>query len=216
MSRHQHVMYASRDAVKQVYSELYGDVNEISVQQGSYSDTTVRGKIGALFADLDIGTSSGVNKSQIKKINFDDEFRQAKKLANEVLQDEEIPLISNVSRDDISLQQIYRFSAEVLTKPVESELDDQKYIDVIGKEGEIKYRGKTSVENWGSRSHLVQSIEAAKRGEPYPYQGLMWPISLRERHPEYDVYDARYLLICGPEQELRAKWHDRKHLQKEI
>ena len=215
MRNHRHVMYASTEAVKQVYSELYGEIDELSVETSSHMSTSVRGKIRALLADFDIGAESGVGKSEIKKINFDDDLRQAKALANNILQDESIPLISEVSQEEISQNQIYRFSAEVLTKPVDSDLDDKRYIEVIGKEGGIKYRGKTSLENWGSRSHLVQSIDAAERGDTYPYQGLMRPISLRKQHPEYNEYDVRYLLICGPEQELREKWYDRKHLEKE-
>lgn len=135
---------------------------------------------------------------------------KAKRLANEILTDSEIPWISELKQDGQSMDQIYRFSCEVLTEPFESELDGETYIEVIGKSGEVKFRGDTSTENWGSRSHIIQSVRASRVGETYPYQGLVWPNTKTGESESGEEYDVRFLLICGPKRELMHHWFDRR------
>ncbi|NHN58360.1 MULTISPECIES: hypothetical protein [Halorussus] len=208
MTDYQHVMYASKSAVKQAYSELYGDVEQIEIERGSRVMGSVRGKLGSFFSFISSTVSGEVTKSEIHSINFDDDMLKAKKLANEILSDEEIPSLSEVSEEGLDLSQLYRFSCEVSTKPFESDVDGETYIEVAGQIGDVKFRGETSTDNWGSRSHVIQSVRAAKYGETYPYQGLLWPIQ-RTGHSEHaEEYDVQFLLICSPERELRDRWYN--------
>jgi hypothetical protein len=202
-------MYASRSSVEQVYSELYGDVDEIAIEEGSSVSGTAEGKLGAFMSTISGGFSGELTKNEIKSINFDDEFLKAKRLANEILSDDSIPHIGQLRNESAKLNQLYRFSCEVMTKPFESEIDNQTYIKVAGVQDDIRFRGDTSFENWGGRSHLVQSVRASKRGETYPYQGLMWPLSVTESESEMMCYDVDFLLICGPERELQEAWFDK-------
>lgn len=209
MAHYQHVMYASKSTVEQVYSELYGEVDQVEIERGSRATGSVRGKLRSFFSMI-AGTFSGeLSKSEIHSINFDDEMLKAKKIANNLLSSEEIRSISEVTEGEIELNQLYRFSCEVTTKPFEGEIDGETYIEVKGEKNGIIFRGDTSPENWGSRSHIIQSVRAAGRGETYPYQGLMWPICENTESESRTEYDVKFLLICGPKTKLRDQWYDR-------
>lgn len=209
MADHQHVMYASKSGVEQVYSELYGDVDQVEIERESRVMGSVRGKLGTFFSFITSAFSGELTKSEIHSINFDDDMLKAKRLANEILSDEEIPSISDVGEGGLELRQIYRFSCEVSTKPFESDVDGETYIEVSGEVDGVRFRGETSTDNWGSRSHIIQSVRAAKYGETYPYQGLLWPIRETDYSDNHVKYDVQFLLICGPERELRDRWYDR-------
>lgn len=204
-------MYASKSAVEQMYSELYGDVDHVEIEQGSNISGSVDGKIGTFFSMLSSRFSGKITKSEIHSINFDDEMLKAKRLANEILSNSEIPWVSELKQDGQKIDQLYRFSCEVLTEPFESELDGETYIEVVGESGGVQFRGDTSTENWGSRSHIIQSVRASKRGETYPYQGLVWPIAKTSEPQSENKYDVKFLLICGPKRELMDHWYGGKN-----
>jgi len=207
MVEYQHVMYASKGTVEQVYSELYGDVDELRIESGSSLSGTAAGKLGKLWATISGEFSGELTESEIKKINFDDDMRKAKKLANSLMTTDDIPMLSDLSKKELDIDQLYKFSCEVMTIPFESELDGENYIKVSGTVNGIKFEGDTSVDNWGRRSHIIQSVRAAKRDESYPYQGLMWPIKKKNDEGSKSSYDVNYVLICGPERELRKEWY---------
>lgn len=210
MVEYQHVMYASKGAVEQVYSELYGDVDELLIESGSSVTGTAKGKLGKFLATISGEFSGELTESEIKKINFDDDMRKAKKLANSLLSSDDIPDIADVSENNLELNQLYRFSCEVMTERFESELDGETYIEVSGEQNGIQFKGDTSVDNWGIRSHIIQSVRASERNELYPYQGLMWPLA-ETSEGEYPIsYDVNYILICGPERELRMEWYEKR------
>ena len=209
MTNHQHVMYASKGAVEQVYSELYGDVDYLTVEEGSKVSGSIGGKIGEFLSKIKGEFNGELTKSEIKSINFDDEMFKAKKLANEILDDDSIPDIFRIPDGDLDLDQLYRFSCEIETNPFESEIDNQTYIKVTGEADGVTFRGDTSLGNWGLRSHIIQSVRAARRGDTYPYQGVMWPLSKTQEDDSSVVVDVDFLIICGPERELRDAWHDR-------
>lgn len=204
MAEYQHVMYTSKSVVEQVYSELYGDVDRVEIEQGSRLSGSVRGKLGSFLSMISGSFSGEVTESEIHTINYDDDMRQAKKLANSILTDESVPTVSDLGHKGVNQNQLFRFSCEVSTVPFESEIDGDTYIEVSGETGGVTFRGETSTENWGTRSHIIQSVRAAKRGEEYPYQGLLWPIS-EVSDCEYDV---KFVIICGPEVDLRDEWFD--------
>ncbi|MEA1931943.1 MAG: hypothetical protein U9O06_10390 [Euryarchaeota archaeon] len=212
MADYRHVMYTSKSAVELMYSELFGNVDQVEIEQGSNISGSVGGKIGTFISMLSSRFSGKITRNEIHSINFDDEMWKAKRLANEILTDSGIPCISELKQDGQSMDQLYRFSCEVLTKPFESELDGETYIEVVGKSGGVEFRGDTSTENWGSRSHIIQSVRASRRGETYPYQGLVWPIAKTGESKSGKEYDVKFLLICGPKRELRDHWFDRKNV----
>lgn len=212
MARYQHVMYASKSTVEQVYSELYGEVDHVEVERGSRVSGSVKGKLGSFFSMIASTFSGELSRSEIHSINFDDEMRKAKKIANNLLLDKEIRRISEVNDGNLELNQLYRFSCEVTTQPFESEIDGETYIEVVGEQNGIRFRGDTSTENWGSRSHIIQSVRAAGRGETYPYQGLIWPRYENSESDTLTEYDVKFLLICGPKTELMDHWYDRTTL----
>jgi len=209
MADHQLVMYTSKGTVGQVYSELFGEVDQVEIEQGSRVSGSVSGKLGTFLSMIQSTFSGEITKSEIHSINYDDDMFKAKKLANEILSDKEVPDISEISGKELDSNQLYRFSCEVLTEPFESEIDNENYIEVSGEANEIRFRGDTSTDNWGVRSHIVQSVRAARRGDTYPYQGLMLPISKTDEGENFVEYDVKFLLICGPEVELRDQWFER-------
>lgn len=208
MGEYQHVMYTSKSTVEQVYSELYGDVDRVEIERGSRATGSVGGKLGTFFSMISGAFSGEITESEIHSINYDDDMFKAKKLANDLLSDDEIPRISDTDRTELDPAQLYRFSCEVSTKPFESDVHGQNYIEVTGQVNGVKFRGDTSTDNWGNRSHIIQSVRAADRGETYPYQGLMWPISKKDGSETPVEYDMKYVIICGPERELRERWYD--------
>jgi len=212
MGEHRHVMYASKSAVEQVYSELFGDHDRVEVENGSRVGGSVGAKLGSLFSLIDTRVDGEINKNEIHRINFDEDMRKAKRLANEVLSDEQVPRLSQLPQEEVDTNQIFRFSCEVSTKPFESEIDGENYIEVSGRTGNVEFRGDTSTENWGSRSHIIQSVRAAKRGDTYPYQGLAWPQTKTGESESTVAYDVKFLLICGPKQELMDRWYDRSQV----
>jgi hypothetical protein len=211
MGRYQHVMYVSKRNVRQVYSELFGDVDEITVEKGANVQGGIQAKLGQFLAKISSNFSSEVSHSEIRSINFDDDLRKAKRIANRLLSDDQIPYFTETDAEDVDSSRLYRFSCEVETRPRKGEIDDEKYIRISRQDGEIRFRGDTSTENWGTRSHIIQSVEAAKRGDTYPYQGLLWPLSLTEETEDYALFDVNFVLICGPERDLRDEWHDKRY-----
>lgn len=209
MGDHRHVMYASKSAVEQVYSELFGDFDRVEVQKGSRVRGSVGAKIDSFFAMIRSRFDGEMTRDEIHTINYDQDMRKAKRLANEVLSDEEVPRLSQLTQEGVDANQIFRFSCEVSTKPFESELDGENYIEVSGRTGNVEFRGDTSTDNWGSRSHIIQSVRAAKRGETYPYQGLAWPQAKTGEPGSTVAYDVKFMLICGPKKELMDRWYDR-------
>lgn len=205
-------MYASRGSVEQVYSELFGDLSEVVVEDTSSVLGTVDGKLGQFLAVIRGEFSGEITESEIKSINFDEEMLKAKRLANEILSDNDIPRISDVTDGSLETNRLYRFSGEVSTKPFESEVDGETYIEVSGEMGGVRFRGDTSLDNWGLRSHIIQSVRAAKRGDVYPYQGLIWPLTKTGNADETVEYDVDFVIICGPERTLREDWYDRRTL----
>ena len=204
-------MYVSKRNVRQVYSELFGDVDEVTVEKGANVQGGIQGKLGEFLAKISSRFSGEISHSEIRSINFDDDLMKAKRIANRLLSDEQIPYLTETDADNVDSSQLYRFSCEVETRPREGEINGENYIRINHRDGKIRFRGDTSTENWGTRSHIIQSLNAAKRGDTYPYQGLLWPISLTEESEDYALFDVNFVLICGPERELRDEWHDTRY-----
>lgn len=213
MSQYRHIMYASASHIRQIFSEKYGDVSQIDLESTEEVSSTIEGKLGALVTSISGDLSGGISQSEIKKINFDDEMFQTKKVVNDLLEDEEIPPVSKLNAQDGAPTGLYRFSSEVVLKPVESGFDDENYIEVAGYEGDVKFRGITSLDNWGSRSNLLTAMRA---DTTYPFQGVLTPVARNHRGIETEEFDVQFLFICAPESESLQRWYNRTELEKEL
>lgn len=206
-------MYASASHISQIYSEKYGDVSQINVESTEELSSTIEGKLGALVTSFSGDLSGGISESEIKKINFDDELFQTKKVVNDLLNDEDLPPVANLYEQDEVPTGLYRFSSEVVLKPVESEFDDGNYIEVAGFEGDVKFRGVTSLDNWGSRSNLLTAMRA---DTTYPFQGVLTPVARKHRGIEKEEFDVQFLFICAPESKALQTWYNRVDLEDEL
>lgn len=213
MTEYNHILYASDSHIRQIFSEMYGDVSELSLESAEQLSSSVEGKLSALIGSLNGNLSGGISESEIRKINFDDELFQTKKVVNDLLYDENIPTVGKLRDADNGPTGLYRFSGEVVLKPVESEFDDEKYIEITGFEESVKYRGTTSLSNWGSRSNLLTAMRA---DDTYPFQGVLTPVSREFRGVEHDEYSVQYLFICAPDSDSLNQWYNRQNLKKEL
>ncbi|WP_435358459.1 hypothetical protein [Haloarchaeobius sp. DFWS5] len=213
MTEYEHIMYASDSHISQLFSEHFGDVSQIEVESTEEISSTVEGKLGALVASLNGDVSGGVSTSEIKKMNFDDDLFQIKAVVNELVQDDSIPQVSELGNLSGNLNSLYRFSSEVILTPAESPIDDENYVEVTGFEGDVKFRGITSLENWGSRSHL---LNAKRADDTYPFQGVFTPISVDRQVLDTVELTVQFLFICAPDKEARNRWFNRQNLKKEL
>lgn len=156
--------------------------------------------------------SEGLSRSEIQSINFDDDSVRIRKVVDDLIRSDEIPPVSELFESRYAPNSLYRFSCPVLLNPTKGEFDDQKYLKVIGIEENVRFEGNTSLENWGSRSHLLTAMEV---DEPYPFQGVLTPVAKIHEMPDIVEYAVQFLFICGPTDEQRQRWHNRRALIKE-
>ena len=216
MSRYDHLLYASSSQIKQAFYDRYGHVSEIDLESSEELSTTVSGRLGALVASLRGDLSGGISKSSIKKINFDDELFQAKKVINDLLEEDQIPRVSELYRSGDEWNDLYRFSTSTILHPDSGEFDDEKnLVEVYGAEGNVTFHGTTSLDNWGSRSNVLQAIRASRDNDTYPLQGVLTPVSREFGGIEEEVYRVQYLFICAPDKESMAEWNKRQRVKRE-
>ena len=211
MVEYDHVMYASISHVNQLFSKKYGNISQLDLETTEETSSTVEGKLRTLVR-FGKETTEGSSESQIKSINFDDDLLQIKKLVNELLESEDIPPVSELFDGEQSPNGLYRFSCPILLNLTEGRLDDRKYLEVNGIQGNVRFEGNTSLENWGSRSHLLTAMEV---NEPYPFQGVLTPVARNHEMPDEVEYSVQFLFICAPDDEQRQRWHNRQQLIRE-
>lgn len=216
MSRYNHLLYASSSQIKQTFYDRYGHISEVDLESTEELSTTVSGKLGTLVATLRGDLSGGISKSSIKKINFDDELFQAKQVINDLLDEDDIPRVSELYQDDGEWHDLYRFSVPTILDPDSGEFDDDKqFVEVYGVEGDVTFHGTTSLDNWGSRSNVLQAIRASRDNDTYPLQGILTPVSREFSGIEEEVYRVQFLFICAPDKEAMAEWNQRQRLKRE-
>jgi hypothetical protein len=206
-------MYASESHIRQIFTEKYGSVSQIDLESTEEISSSVEGKLGALVASLNADISGGVSESEIKKINFDDDLFQTKKVVNNLLTDSEIPPVGDLDGQSGTPTGLYRFSSEVALKPIDSGFDDENYIEVTGFEGDVKFRGVTSLDNWGSRSNLLTAMRA---DTTYPFQGVLTPVARQHSGLEKEEFEVQFLFICAPNSESLQRWYNMVDLEREL
>jgi len=209
MTKYEHLMYASPSRIQQIYAERYGDVSQVQRETSKGQTSTVGGRLGALIGSLRGETSETTTKRQIKQINFDDEHLQTKRVVNNLVSDADIPSVTELYDTKGNPAELYRFSSEVTLTPAEGEFEDRNYLEVAGYEGRVKFRGMTSMENWGSRSNILTAMQA---NDTYPFQGVLSPVSLDYTDPTMEEYAVHFLFICAPDSDELQAWRNRKSL----
>lgn len=211
MENYDHVMYASISHINQLFSQKYGDISQLDLETTEEVSSTFEGKLRTLVS-FGGELSEGISRSEIESINFDDDLFQIKKIVNELLESDDIPSVSELFENGYAPNSLYRFSCPVLLNPTKGEIDDRKYLKVTGIEENVRFEGNTSLENWGSRSHLLTAMEV---DEPYPFQGILTPVARGREMPNEVKYSVQFLFICAPNNEQRHRWHNRQALIQE-
>lgn len=120
-------------------------------------------------------------------------YLKRKELAGRFISKKRVPNISNVSKNEVKLGQLYRFSCEVQSRPLNRGVNE--LIEVAGGTNGIKFRGDTLKSNWTLSNPLIQSAYTTKRDKSYTYQGLIRPKSKIEEKEGYIEYRVDFLLI---------------------
>jgi hypothetical protein len=192
---------------------MFGDVTEVKLQSGEKVSSSVEGRLSTLIAAIRGKLDGEVSSEKIHTLNFDEDMKRAKKVANELLHDESISSVESLYHENESQSSIYRFSSDVAVERVDPEIDDNKYVGITGFEGKVRFHGNTSMDNWGSRSSLITALGA---DVPYPFQGLVSPLSLESNQIEHQEYSVQFLLICNPTKESREDWYNRQNIRQEL
>lgn len=213
---YRHILYYSPSHIKQLFVDRIGETTQVMKEE----ETRTSKK---LMAGLKVFLNSGVEgqkqnrKNVIKSVNHSEEHIQTKKVVNDLLQDESIPRIKDLDLDNIS--PLYRFSCECQFLSAENEMTDSKMVEVVGKEGDFKFRGITSLENWSSLSDTLYAVE---HEIPYPLDGIVQLKDINDKMIREDVDDERvleradcdvnFVFISQSDQDEVQKWWNRRDL----
>ncbi|WP_411967121.1 hypothetical protein [Haloferax sp. YSSS75] len=214
--QYRHILYYSPSHIEQLFVDRIGEETEVVEE----TETRFSQRLVAGLNVLINGSVEGkhqTRKSVMKSVNQSKEHIQTKKVVNDLLQDETIPRIKEIDLDDIS--PLYRFSCECQTLPREKdEYSDSKLLEVVGKEGDIKFRGITSLENWSSLSDTLMSV---RNDIPYPLNGIVQLRDVNEQmvrevesgwELERADCDVNFVFICQPDRDEVQKWWNRRDL----
>src|SRR6056297_1181498 len=214
MSRYRHVMYISGSHLEQVFHERYERDIPIGTGSGVGVSPEIEGKLGALVGSLREHFASDVDRDGIKEINFDDELFQTKRVINDVLDDEGIPSVTELHGSNGNWEGMYRFSSEVLLQPYDGRFEDgKKFIKVTGIEDDVKFQGVTSLDNWSSRTNVLNALGT---DGTYPFEGVLTPVEEESNGIEQEEYSVQFLFIRAPDKEAQRRWSERQQLKKEL
>lgn len=213
---YRHILYYSPSHIEQLFIDRIGEVTQVTREEETQ-------KSRKLMAELKIFLKGGVEsrqqdrKSVMKSVNQSEEHIQTKKVVNDLVEDESIPRIKNLDIDNIS--PLYRFSCECQVLPAENELGDSKMVEVVGKEGDFKFRGITSLKNWSS---LSDTLFAVKNEIPYPLDGIVQLKDINDQVRSEDENggwvleqadcDVNFVFISQSDPDEVQKWWNRRDL----
>lgn len=156
-------------------------------------------------------------KNVMKSVNQSEEHIQTKKVVNDLLQDESIPRIKDLDLENIS--PLYRFSCECQFLSAVNEMGDSKMVEVVGKEGNFKFRGITSLVNWSSLSDTLYAVE---NEIPYPLDGIVQLKDVNDKMVREDEdggwalehadCDVNFVFISQSDPDEVQKWWNRRDL----
>ncbi len=109
-------------------------------------------------------------------------------------------------------------TVRVLPKDSE-EAEDATFVEIVGKEGDIEFRGSTSLDNWSSLSDTLMMTESEL---PFPLNGIIQVQDIRDQiiteeldgsHSlEQATCLVNFVFVCQPEQEEFQQWMNRRSL----
>lgn len=198
-----HILYASPSHIRQLFSERFEDVSEVSIEDKEGISYSVAGALKLLLGSLTAKVTKEETLGRIHTINFDDEFRQTKKVAFDLLSDESIPSISRLYDSD-KLSPLYRFSTGLaVSEATEERLGEGTFLKLEGTEGRVAFEGYTSLDNWGSRSDL---LIAKKAEDPFPFEGFIVPAAKVKSDGNRETYKVKFLVIFSADNKTTKIW----------
>lgn len=213
---YQHILYYSPSHIQQLF---FDRINESSkVIEEEEKSRSLRAGLSA-FLPGNIGSEKQSRENKIREINHSEEHIQAKRVVNDLLEDDSIPRIKELDLDNV--QSLYRFSCECQLFPVEDGPDDSNLVEVIGREGDFSIEGITSLDNWSS---LSDTLYAVRNDIPYPLEGIIQLRDLenqviRKERPREIIDQAdckvNFVFICQSGRDEVQKWMNRRMLMDE-
>jgi len=212
---YRHILYYSPSHIQQLFFDRIDENTKITEQKESWS--TLKAGLSA-FLPGSLGGEMGNREKVMESVNQSEEYIQTKRVVNHLVEDENIPRIKDLDIDEVS--SLYRFSCDCQVLPKDSETaEDATFVEVVGKEGDIEFRGTTSLDNWSSLSDTLMMTQ----GElPFPLNGIIQVQDIRDQHIIEEVDGSHFLeqatclvnfiFVCQPEQEEFQQWMNRRSL----
>jgi len=215
MQRNQYrdLLYYSPSDIQQ---SIFDDDPDLLVT-GTPGEGTLHSHLSIL---LPASTRGDQSRSDIlRKVNRKTKYVATKKAVNNMLDEQSIPRIKEVSANEAT--NLYHFSCECQLLPEDSNSHKNERTELVGKEGNILFRGSVELESWSSRYEKPEGLDDRI---PYPLEGI---IKVREfknkisRHEgnEEVIEEAdcavEFVFICEAEADEYKRWVNRKTLLRE-
>lgn len=212
---YRHILYYSPSHIQQLFFDRIDESTKVVRESESQ-------KSRRLMASLRVFVTGGIEgekqsrENVMDEVNQSEEYIQTKHVVNNLLKDESIPRIKELDHNDIA--PMYRFSCECQILGTDDVPDDSKMVEVVGKEGDIKFRGITSLDNWSSLSDTLMAI---RNDIPYPLEGIVQFRDFNDHmlteemdgfRLEYADCDVNYIFVCQPSREEFQRWMNRRDL----
>lgn len=208
IDRYNHVMYASKSHINQFFIENVSESDRIVVSESESSGSTFEIGVDSLVK-LTSEFSGEIGTEEVHEINFNDSFLQVKKTINMISNSEGVYPISALKAGEASPTGLYHFDCPLQLLLQEDAFDDRTYVEAIGLQDDVQFRGTTSWDNWGSRSHARRAIETE---DPYPFKGVLKPLRIDERGLETVTFSVQYLYILAPDVDKNREWREYQRL----
>jgi hypothetical protein len=212
---YRHILYYSPSHIQQLFFDRVSEHTRTEMHDVSWSK--LQAGLSA-FLPGNLGGEKGSRKEVMKSVNHSEDYVQTKQVVNLLLDDSEVPRIKNLNHNDVS--QLHRFSCECQIIPETSEYaEDSKLVEVVGREGDIEFRGLTSLDNWSSLSDTLMMMDS---DIPYPFTGIVQVQDLQDQMLREEVdggysleeasCSVNFVFICQAEQDEIEKWRNRRSL----
>lgn len=212
---YRHILYYSPSHIQQLFFDRVSEHTRTETHEESWSK--LQASLKALLP-ANIGGEKGSRKKVMKSVNHSEEYIQTKEVVNLLLEDQNIPRIKELNHEETS--RLHRFSCECQVIPQTSEhSEDSKLLEIVGREGDIEFRGLTSLEKWSSLSDTLMMMES---DIPYPFTGIVQVQDVRDKHLRENLdggfsleqasCSVNFVFICQAEQSEIEKWRNRRSL----
>ncbi len=212
---YRHILYYSPSHIQQLFFDRIDENTKVTEQKESWS--TLKAGLSTLLPG-NLGGETGSRERVMESVNQSEDYIQTKRVVNHLLEDENIPRIKELDMNDVS--SLYRFSCDCQILPKDSEeAKDATFVEVVGKEGDIEFRGGTSLDNWSSLSDTLMMTESEL---PFPLNGIIQVQDLRDQLITEEIDGSQsleqatclvnFVFVCQPEKEEFQQWMNRRSL----